>query len=134
LNLNRNNFPIDLVQDHQSIEAKTGLVSNRTDAQKWRLTIGEPGKKEKAWLKKASVKQKSSWNARKQEMIVARKKKCLQELSKKLGKQVKASTITVLLNPDKKLADIYVFNGWHNSIRWNSPESKKAYKATVRYG
>jgi len=41
--------------------------------------------------------------------------------------------MTVIINPDKKLADIYVFKGWHPSIRWNSPEAKQAYKTTVKY-
>lgn len=133
LNLDRNNFPIDLIQDHESIEAKTGLVSNGSGAQQWRLTIGEPGKKEKEWLKTASQEEKAAWNAQKQKMISERKTKCLAELSEKLGKPVKARTITVLLNPDTKTADLYQFDGWHNRIGWNSDEAKKAYKGSVTY-
>jgi hypothetical protein len=134
LNLDRNNFPIDLIQDHASIEVKTGLVSNGADAQKWRLTIGEPGKAEKEWLAKASDKQKAAWNSRKQQAIAERKKKCLANLKKELGHTIKAKTVTVLLNPDTHTADIYEFDGWHDIIRWRSEEAKKAYKGTVHYG
>src|SRR5262249_40127314 len=67
LNLDRNNFPIDLVQDHESVEVKAGQVSNGPKAQQWRLTIGEPGKEEKAWLKTATPEEKAAWNERKQQ-------------------------------------------------------------------
>jgi capsid protein len=133
LNLDRNNFPIDLVQDHESIEVKAGLVSNRSDAQRWRLTIGEPGKKEKEWLAQASEKQKAAWNSRKQQAIIERKAKCLKNLSKELGKPVKAKTMTVIINPDTKTADIYEFDGWHERIGWKSEEAKAAYVGSVKY-
>jgi hypothetical protein len=134
LNLDRNNFPIDLVQDHESIEVKTGQVSNGTGAQQWRLTIGEPGKAEKAWLASAGEEEKAAWNAKKQAMITDRKKKCLADLSKKLGKPVKAKTMTVLLDPGTKTADIYMFDGWHDRIGWNSDMAKKGYVGSVNYG
>lgn len=133
LNLDRNNFPIDLVQDHAVIEVKTGLVSNSSGAQQWRLTIGEPGKKEKEWLAKASEEQKAKWNAKKQAMIHERKKKALADLSKKLGAKVKARTVTVLLNPDTRTCDIYVFDGWHDRIGWNSDVARASYKGSVQY-
>jgi hypothetical protein len=134
LNIDRNNFPIDLVQDHESIEVKTGQVSNGAGAQQWRLTIGEPGKEEKAWLAKASAEDKAAWNANKQQAITERKKKCLADLSKKLGKPVKAKTMTVLLDPARKVADIYMFEGWHDRIGWNSEAAKKAFVGSFSYG
>src|SRR5262249_21269479 len=54
LNTSTNNYAVDMVADHEAIEVKTGLVSNGTTAQHWRSTIGQPGNKEMAWLKKAS--------------------------------------------------------------------------------
>lgn len=134
MNLDRNNFPIDLIQDHMTIEAKTGLASNSTGAQQWRLTIGEPGKAEKDWLAKASPEEKAAWNVEKQKKIHARKKKVLAALGKELGKPIKAATMTVILNPDTKTADIYQFDGWHDRIGWNSPEAKAAYVGSVTYG
>lgn len=134
LNTEQNNYAIDLIQDHESIEAKTGLVSVNAKSQRWRLSIGEPGKAEKAWLAKASAKEKASWNANKQKAIHARKKKALAEVSKAVGRPVKASTVTLILNPDTKTADIYKFDGWHDYIGWNSPAAKAAYVGSVSYG
>lgn len=133
LNMERNNFPIDLVQDHESIEVKTGQVSNGPGAWQWRMTIGEPGKEEKAWLAQASDEEKAAWNAKKQAAITERKKKALAEVSKKVGKSVKAKTMTVLLNPDTKTADLYMFSGWHDRIAWNSDAARKAYIGSVQY-
>ena len=133
MNLDRNNFPIDLVQDHEVIEVKTGQVSNGPGAQQWRLTIGEPGKAEKAWLASASAEEKAAWNERKQQMIHERKKKALADLSKKLGKPVKSATMTVILNPETKTADIYRFEGWHDRIGWNSDAAKKGYLGSMSY-
>jgi hypothetical protein len=133
LNLDRNNFPIDLVQDHAVIEVKTGNVANGSGAQQWRLTIGEPGKAEKEWLAKASDEEKAAWNQRKQKMIHERKKKALADLSKELGKPIKAKTITCLINPDTKTIDIYVFDGWHDRIGWKSELAAKSYKTSISY-
>jgi hypothetical protein len=112
---------------------KTGNVANGESAQQWRLTIGEPGKKEKEWLAQASKEEKAAWNQKKQAMIHERKKKALADLSKKLGKPIKARTITCLINPDTKTIDIYVFDGWHDRIPWRSEMANKAYKTSVTY-
>lgn len=133
LNVQQSNFPVDLVQDHEVIEAKTGLVSNRADAQKWRATIGQPGKAERVWLKTASPEAKAKWNASKRRAIMERKAKVVAEISKQIGKPFKGNTLTVLLNPDTKTADIYRFKGFHLSIRWGSEEAEDAYVGSVRY-
>jgi len=134
LNINLNNFPIDLVQDHQAIEVKAGLVSNGPSAQKWRATIGQPGKKEQAWLKTASDTAKAKWNQKKMQAILDRKQAALKQLSKEFGRNVKGSTMTVIINPDKKQADLFRFSGFHLHIRWNSDAAKKAYVGTFKYG
>jgi hypothetical protein len=133
MNLDQNNFPIDLIQDHETIEVKTGQASNSKGAQQWRLTIGEPGKAEKEWLAKASPEEKAKWNAEKQRKIHERKKKVLEAVSKIVGTTVKASTMTVILNPDTRTADVFKFEGWHDRISWTSPETQKAYQGTYRY-
>ena len=133
MNLDRNNFPIDLIQDHEVIEGKTGQAGNSAGAQQWRLTIGEPGKAEKAAIAKMTSDQKAAWHAKKQAAIHDRKAKVLEELSAKLGHTVKASTITVILNPDTKTADIYKFDGWHDRIGWNSDQAKDGYVRSVTY-
>ena len=129
-----NNFPIDLVKGDTVYEVKAGLASNSPDAQKWRLTIGEPGKKEKAWLAKASDNEKEKWNDRKEKMILERKQKVMAELEKKLGRKVKAKTVAFIVDPDRKVADVYEFDGFHPVIRWRSPQAATGYKRTVKYG
>lgn len=133
LNVRRNNFPVDLVHDHRVIEVKTGLISNSERAQQWRMTIGQPGPKETAMLKRMSPEKKKAWNAKKQAAIAERKKQAVAEYSKRLKTKVKGTTITVILHPDKRLADIYEFPGFHQRIGWNTPAAKKAYRRTVKY-
>ena len=133
LNVKVNNFPVDLIQDHKAYEVKTGLVSNRTDAQKWRATIGQPGKMESAWLKKASPEDKKAWNDRKRSEILKRKEAAVKKLGTKSGKKVKGGTITLIINPDTKKADIHKFDGFHISIPWKSAQAKAGYVGTVSY-
>lgn len=133
MNLDKNNFPIDLIQDHETIEAKAGNAGNSKGAQQWRLTIGEPGKAEKEWLATASKEEKAAWNAKKQKAIHERKKAILDELSKQHGKKVKASTMTAIVNPDTQTIDLYKFDGWHDRIGWGTPEAEKAFIGSFRY-
>ena len=133
MNLERNNFPIDLVQDHEVIEVKTGQVSNGPGAQQWRLTIGEPGKEEKAWLAKASDEDKAEWNSKKQQKIHERKQQIIRELSRELGKPPKVATMTVILNPETGTADLYRFPNFHDRIGWNSELAKSGYIGSVKY-
>jgi hypothetical protein len=133
MNLDRNNFPIDLIQDGEVIEGKTGQAGNSPGAQQWRLTIGEPGKEEKAWLAAASDEDKAAWNAQKQQRIHERKEGVIRELSKELGRPVKVATMAVIINPDTKTADICRFDGFHDRVGWNSEQAKAGYVRSVRY-
>jgi hypothetical protein len=121
MNVRVNNAPVDLLQDHNAIEVKAGLVSNSKSAQHWRATIGQPGKKESEWLAKAPPELKSAWNERKGKEILNRKQKALRQISKDAGSKVTGATYTLILNPDKKQADLFRFPGFHLRIGWNSP-------------
>lgn len=134
LNVGRNNFPVDLVHDHRVIEVKAGLVSNAKDGQKWRSTIGQPGKAETAWLKKATPEEKLAWNNQKRAAILDRKQTVVNEFSKRTGNKIKGQTMTTIINPDTRTVDIYQFDGFHSSIRWGSPEAARAYVGSYRYG
>lgn len=134
LNSKKSNFPVDAVHDHKVIEIKTGLVSNGASAQKWRATIGQPGKAESAWLKKASPTAKAEWNQKKMVKILERKKAAVASISKQMGLKAKGETVGVIINHDKRIADIYRFQGFHLHIRWNSPAMAKAYVGSVSYG
>lgn len=133
LNLRTNNFPVDMVADHEAIEVKAGLASNSDAAQQWRATIGQPGKAETEWLRTASAQEKAEWNQRKAAAIMARKAAAVRQLSKELGTRVKGKTIALILNPDTKVADIHVFAGFHHRIGWNSDLARSAYVGSFRY-
>jgi hypothetical protein len=133
LNAEVNNFPVDLIQDHGVIEVKTGLASNGDTAQHWRATIGQPGPTETAWLKTATTEEKRDWNNRKAAEIIQRKEAAAKQISKDLGHSVKGSTMTVILNPNTKTADLYEFKGFHSRIVWDSDQAKKGYIGSVKY-
>lgn len=133
MNTRRNNFPVDMMHDHEVVEIKTGLVSNGSGSQQWRMTIGEPGQKEKAWLKKASPKTKADWNENKAKAILKRKQAIVRTVSKDLGISAKSRTVAVIIDPDRKVADIYAFPGFHRRIGWKSPQANAGYLASVKY-
>jgi hypothetical protein len=134
LNVGRNNFPVDLIGDHQVIEVKAGMASNGRAAQKWRTTIGQPGPAEAAWLAKAGPDEKAAWNQKKSAAIISRKQKVVSAFSKRLGKKIKPKTVTMIIDSDRKVADLYVFEGFHSVINWRSPEAKAGYIGTYKYG
>lgn len=133
LNVKGNNFPIDLAGDHTLVEVKTGLVSNSASAQQWRATIGQPGKSEREWLATASAAEKRDWNAAKAQEILDRKVAALSSLEKERGVKLTGKTMAVIIDPDRKSADIFVFDGFHSRIGWNSAQAKAGYVKTVKY-
>lgn len=133
LNINRNNFPLDLIQDHEVIEVKAGLASNGPSAQQWRATIGEPGAREKAWLAGAAPDAVARWNARKQAAILRRKESAARAIERRLGRKLKRSTLTLIVNPDAKTADLYKFDGFHARVGWGSEQARAAYVGSVRF-
>lgn len=132
-NTAQSNFPVDVIHGDTIIEVKTGLVSNRKDAQKWRLTIGQPGKAETAWLKTASEADKDVWNENKMRQIEVRKARIVDAVQKRLKRKVKTKTVALILNPDTKKADIFEFDGFHPVIRWRSSQARQGYRGTIAY-
>jgi hypothetical protein len=133
LNEGRNNYPVDMVGDHELYEIKTGQVTNTQTAQQWRATIGEPGKTEKAWLKTASPEDKRAWNEQKANAIIGRKQAAVADYSKRIGQRIQGKTLTIILHPDKQIADIHVFDGFHTRIGYNSDQAKSGYVGSFRY-
>lgn len=128
-----NNFPVDLVQDHEVYEVKAGLSSNGPSSQQWRATIGQPGPKEREWLKIASKEEKRAWNQQKQKAILKRKQQAVRTVSKRVGHPVKGKTLSVIINPDTRTVDVYQFDGFHLRVGWNSEQAKGAYRGSFRY-
>lgn len=133
LNIGRNNFPVDLVEDHEVFEVKTGLVSNGAASQQWRATIGQPGKAEAKWLAHASDTAKEKWNDQKSAAILDRKQAALRTVSRMVGHSVQGKTVGVILDPDRRVADVHVFNGFHLRIGWKSDEAKAGYVGSFKY-
>lgn len=128
------NYAVDVVGDHAAFEIKAGLVSNGKSAQHWRATIGEPGVKEKAQLAAMTPEQKRAHNDRKEQLIIQRKQAALEKYAAETGVPVKAKTLTMVLDTDKKVADVFEFDGFHIRIPWNSDKAKSAYVGSYSYG
>lgn len=126
-----NNYPLDLVGDHEVFEVKTGVSSSGTA--RWRITIGQPGKAEAAWLKQADSEEKAAWNRKKVDMAIERKKAALDEVSRQLGRSVRPKTIALIIDPDSGHVDIHVIDGFHANVGWNSPIAEKSYVGSYQY-
>lgn len=124
-------FPLDLVGDHEIFEVKTGVCSSSNT--KWRVTLGQPGKAEAAWLRKASPAAKHAWNQRKAAEAMKRKQQVVKEFSRKTGRKLTGRTIGVIINPDAGAADVYAFDGFHAAIGWNSALAKQSYIGSYNY-
>ncbi len=130
LNVGVSNAPLDLAGDHMAAEVKTGLATNSSTAQRWRATIGQPGKHESALLKKMSTEEKFNWNQRKSQLILKRKSEFLKKLSKEAGRKMKPMTVGVILSPDGKRGDVFFIPGFHLSLMWSQYATEQYYVGT----
>lgn len=119
LNVGMNNAPIDLGAPGMAVEVKGGLTSNSSSAQGWRATIGEPGKAEKALIAQMTPEEKKAHNQYKSQKILERKQRLLDELSEMSGEQVKGYTAGVILSPDGKRGDVFLYPNFHLNLRWS---------------
>ena len=133
MNTEATNFPIDMIEDHAPTEVKGGLVSNSRKAQQWRLTFSKETKSEKDAYEKMTPQERTEWNEQKQRRIKERKEAVIKALEKKYKKPIKPRTLTVIINPDTKTADVYMFDGFHDRIDWQSDAAKKSYVGSVTY-
>lgn len=133
LNSEKNNYPVDLATRHHLVEVKTGHASNHPGTHRWKATIGQPGKKESEWLKKAHPDAKRKWNEKKSKAIMERKHAALKEHSKKHGVKMTGKTYGVILHHDRKVADVHEFEGFHHSIGWKHPSVAKRHVASYKY-
>ncbi len=134
MNSSKTNFPVDALEDHAPTEIKAGLASNTRGAQQWRLTFSKESKKEKMLYESMTPEEKKAWNAEKQARIHARKQAVIRQLEKETGEKITPRTMTCIINPDTKTADIFIFDGLHDRIDWQSDMAKRAYHGSVRYG
>lgn len=134
LNEGRSNAPLDLFGDHMAVEVKAGLASNQSGAQKWRSTIGEPGKAEKALLAQMQAEEKRRHNAWKRAEILRRKQEFAEQLSKRTpdGQSVTPVTIGLIFSPDLSMVDLYVIDGYHSEMRWSQYANEDHLLATYK--
>lgn len=133
----QNNIAFDLIHDHQLIEVKAGQTGLASGV--WALKYdGRFTKVQEAKFAKMTpekiAKAKKKINRAKVEAIHQRKKAFADAMQKKLGFKIKTGMMTCIINPDTKTADLYQFDGLHDSISWNSEMAKAAYVGSVRYG
>jgi hypothetical protein len=134
MNTEATNFPIDMIEDHAPTEVKGGLVSNARKSQQWRLTFSKTSKAENEAYEKMTPQEREEWNQHKQRRIKERKAAVIKSLEKKYGKPIKPRTLTVIINPDTKTADVFIFDGFHDRIDWQMDIAKKSYVGSVSYG
>lgn len=133
MNTAKTNFPVDALEDHVPTEIKAGLASNTRGAQQWRLTFSKESAKEKALYDSMTAEERKAWNADKQQRIHDRKEKVIKQLEKETGKKIKPRTMTCIINPDSKIADVYIFEGLHDRIDWQSEQARNGYAGSVKY-
>lgn len=115
------NFAIDMVAGDRAVEAKASLVSAPPDGMKWRATIGQPGHAETALLREMTRDQRMAHNAKKYDALMARKASAVETVSLRLHRALRPTMIGVLLDTDRRVADVYEFDGFHRILRWTHP-------------
>jgi len=133
LNNKAANYPVDMRGGDHVYEIKTGQASNSKSAQQWRATIGEPGDEETEELTQMTKEEKAAHNQAKAIAIMQRKQRALEEVSAEVGRQLKPKTLTMILNPDTGVTDIYLFDGFHSRIGYNSPLARENYVGSYSY-
>jgi hypothetical protein len=128
-----NNYPLDLAGDHLAIELKTGDASNGPSGQQWNTKIGQMGPAEQAKYDKMSPEKRRIHNDKKMKDIIKRKYQALARLRKETGVDYKPWTFGVILDTDRKVADIHAVPGYHPRIGYKQKEAQDGYVTTVKY-
>jgi SPP1 gp7 family putative phage head morphogenesis protein len=129
----RNNGAIDIRYDHVLGEVKAGNASNGSTAQHWRVTLGQFSKTEQRFYNRLSALKKADHNEDKMKAAMGRKEAMRSELSKKLGKPIKAQTFTFIVDGDRQRVDMFRFEGYHRRIAWKDAEVASHYIGTYSY-
>jgi hypothetical protein len=128
-----NNYPLDLAGDHLAIELKTGDASNGPSGQQWNTKIGQMGPAEQAKYDKMSPEKRRIHNDKKMKDIIKRKYQALARLRKETGVDYKPWTFGLILDTDRKVADIHAVPGYHPRIGYKQKEAQDGYVTTVKY-
>jgi hypothetical protein len=129
----RNNYAVDLITKNAVIEVKTGMINNSKSAWKWRASVGEISKAEKAFIRTLSPAQKKKWHAQKLGQVLQRKRRAVEELSRRKGRKYEQRTLTMIINPKTRHVDFYEYKGYHEHIRWNNAQGKRGYAGSYKW-
>jgi hypothetical protein len=133
-NADETNFPVDLLFKGGTVEVKAGNIGNKKGSQQWRVTLGGAGATEKAYMETLSGKALRAYNDKRETDAINRKLAVMKELQKiNGGRKQEALTATLIINMDTHTADIFVFDGFHKKIGWNTAETAAAYVGTVSW-
>lgn len=113
---------VDLISKTHAVEVKAGVYTSTTPA--WRNTYN-PTAEEKKIIESLSPEEVTKYHARR----YADRAKRMEKLSR--GK-IKL-TVGVIVNPDKRVADIHIMEGHHKSIGWRSKDARENYRATRKF-
>jgi hypothetical protein len=131
-NVERKNYPVDLQHNHEVIEVKGGRSDNTRGARRWRLTF-QTTDREQELGSKMTPDQWATYNRDKSADILVRKQAAMDELSRRVGRPVQARTVTAIVNPDRRVADLFSFQGFDKEIAWTSAKAKKGFIGTFSY-
>lgn len=124
-----NNYAVDVYADHEAIELKGGQVANGASAQQWRVKYGQEPK----YMASLSDAKKQAMRADMAAKCLADKEKARKWLEKRTGHKCKAVTYTAIIDPDKRVVDLYRFNSYHLRLGWKSPITQSAYVRSYKY-
>lgn len=130
VNVGINNAPIDVAGDHLAVEVKTGMAYVGKKSQRWRASIGEPGKAEKAALRAMTAAQKREHNLWKKSEIMKRKRRMVDMMSEEAGAEIRPATVGIIMTPDMKRADVFMLDGFHLSANWSQFATNDNYVGT----
>jgi hypothetical protein len=82
---------------------------------------------------KMSPEKKAAYNDKKLNAAVARKYTELRRLRKETGVDYKPVSVGLILDKDRKVADIHAVSGYHKRIGYRSPEAQHGYVTTKKY-
>ena len=138
LNHVKPNEAADIIADHLVIEAKAGLVSNSTGAQKWRSSIGGVTKKEREMMARMTPERRKAYNLRKARDIMLRKQELMAKTARQLHHDVRGGTFGWIIDTDRHVADLYRFEGFHKRVGWhgrkvNGQPVKDTYVTSVHF-
>lgn len=130
---NKTNDPFDLIHGNILAEVKGGQVNNSEGAQQWRVTTGGMSKKEKAKYEKMGPEDRARFNKWRKVLAMRRKRNMVQEVAERTGKEVRQYFVGVLVDHDKRKADIFIYKGAHKRVSWKQADEHH-YLGTYAYG